>query len=286
MFGGKPYEKLSRSTQYRIRKILFKSDDEVEDCSNRGSNVSRETDGSDTNSVCPGFDYLKSTDDDSDCCETINGCCDDYDNDEQDDNFMDCSDYTEETESISPDNNEETESIGPDNNEDTESVSSDKNNFEEWNESQSNASGSDSDESDVSTNDSSFYNENLNSPLYPNSPLTLVYDSELYKRKRKTNSSIVVYNHNNRNYIGVISEFLKVCSCQNIPCDVNCITSNVFAIITKCLSIKSIIPNALIDMVDLCVKSDQLQLAININNLITVCFSIDNDNDYNYINFV
>ncbi|XP_057336342.1 uncharacterized protein LOC130674907 [Microplitis mediator] len=106
----------------------------------------------------------------------------------------------------------------------------------------------------------------------------LVYESELYKRKKKTNSSIVVYNRGNQNNIGIISEFIKVCFCQDVPCSANCINSNFFAVIIKCSLVESNIPDTLIDMIDLCVKSNEPQIAINIKELITVCFRV-NSND-------
>lgn len=104
----------------------------------------------------------------------------------------------------------------------------------------------------------------------------VAYDAECYKREKKTNSSVVIYDYNDKKRIGIINEFIKICSCQESSCQINCTTSDFFAIVTNCIVVRSIIPYSLVDMIDLCIESNESPLSININKLLNLCFCIEN----------
>lgn len=107
----------------------------------------------------------------------------------------------------------------------------------------------------------------------------IAYESLGYKRKKKTNSTVVIYNYKNKQRIGIINEFIKICYCRESSYQINCESSIFFAIITDCISVRSIIPDFLIDMIDLCIRSNEPPLAINMNELLNLCFCIENSDE-------
>ncbi|XP_057334280.1 uncharacterized protein LOC130673325 [Microplitis mediator] len=116
-----------------------------------------------------------------------------------------------------------------------------------------------------------------------------VYESQLYKRKRKINSTFVKYfDIEDQNYFfGVITKFIQLCFCNcHNNCE-NCISNSEFyAIINKLTTITPFetLSNVKIDSIHLCKITDEENLfAVKIDNLKNVCYTVEKFNDNNYL---
>lgn len=112
----------------------------------------------------------------------------------------------------------------------------------------------------------------------------MYYENEAYAYTKKSNSSCIKYNHNNINNFGVVQQFITVCDCD---CETPCNRCNencaFYAIITRCIVnnafVNSVTESPVVNIFK-CNKIDNDFVAINVTNIINVCYYFIVDDHY------
>lgn len=112
----------------------------------------------------------------------------------------------------------------------------------------------------------------------------MYYESEAHAYTKKSNSSCIKYITDNVSNIGIINQFITVCNCE---CEASCTECNedclVYAIVTKCIVERNFIcpvTENYIPTILTCDKIDNDYVAVNVKNIINVCYYFKVDDKY------